>query len=107
VWGEFLKRFRTPTGPAPKKLADYQYYMQHEDFKQKITAEFDTRKDGVPAKEHLNLRATIARELFAAEPQEIRMQIKEEATAEHASLIDKNKDTLEGLPSLDEEDVTE
>jgi hypothetical protein len=81
--------------------------MQHEEFKEKITDEFGAWGEGVPAREHLNLHATIAREPFAAEPQEVCTRMKEEATAEHTVLLDKHEDTLEGLPSLDEEAMAE
>lgn len=106
-WAEWLTRFRTPTSPLPKKLADYQYYMQHEDFKEKVTNTFNGRKEGVPVKLHLSLRATVARELFVAEPQEVRTRMKEEAEDEHADLLEKYEDALEGLPALDEEDLEE
>ncbi|KAF7375728.1 hypothetical protein MSAN_00462300 [Mycena sanguinolenta] len=106
-WAEWLSRFRTPATPAPKKLADYQYYMQHEDFKGKITQVFNERKAGVSAKEQLNLRAKIARELFAAETQEVRMWIKDGVAEEHAAQLAKHEDALEGLPALDEEGMEE
>jgi hypothetical protein len=71
VWGTWLTRFRTPATAAPKRLADFQFYMQHEDFKRKVTDMFDKRKGALPAKQHMKLRAEIARELLAGEPQEV------------------------------------
>jgi hypothetical protein len=103
VWGTWLTRFRTPATAAPKRLADYQFYMQHQDFKSKVTDAFEERKGTLPAKQHMKLRAEIARELLAAEPQEVRERIKEEAEEEHKAQSDKHEDALEGLPALDEE----
>ncbi|KAJ7348995.1 hypothetical protein DFH08DRAFT_998340 [Mycena albidolilacea] len=38
-------------------------------------------------------------------PQEVRTRMKKEAEAEHADLLEKYEDALEGLPALDEEDL--
>jgi hypothetical protein len=103
VWGTWLTRFRTPVTAAPKRLADFQFYMQHEDFKRKVTDMFDKRKGALPVKQHMKLRTEITRELLAGEPQEVWNRIKEEAEEEHKSQSDKHKDALEGLPALDEE----
>jgi hypothetical protein len=59
VWGTWLTGFRTPTTVAPKRLANYQFYMQHEDFKSKVTDLFAERKGGLPAKQHMKLRTEI------------------------------------------------
>jgi hypothetical protein len=107
VWGTWLTRFRTPTTAAPKRLADYQFYMQHEDFKSKVTDVFAVRKGGLPAKQHMKLRTEIARELLAGEPQEVRDRIRGEAEEEHKSVLEKHEDALEGLPALDEEGLEE
>jgi hypothetical protein len=81
--------------------------MQQEEFKGRITDKFNSRKAGIKVTEHLKLRAQVARELFVAEPQELRTRMKEEADAEHAALLEKHEDALEGLPALDEEDIKE
>lgn len=106
-WGEWLTRFRTPAAPMPKKLADYQYYMQHEDYKAKVTAEYDKQSAGVKPADRLKLHARVARELFLAEPQELQTRMKEEADATHAALIEKHEDALEGLPAHNEEGLEE
>lgn len=106
-WAEWLTRFRTPASPAPKKLADYQFYMTHNDFKSKVAAAFNAKSEGVVPADRLKLRARIAKELFLAEPQEVQTRMKEEAEAEHAALLEKHEDALEGLPALDEEDLNE
>jgi hypothetical protein len=33
--------------------------------------------------------------------------MKEEAQAEHTTMLDKHEDTLKGMPALDEEDLDE
>jgi hypothetical protein len=106
-WGDWLTRFRTPTTAPPRRLADYQYYMQHADYKAKVAEAFNAQKMGAPLSETLNLRAQVARNLFAAELQEVRTRIKEENEVEHADLAAKHEDALEGLPSLDEESLEE
>ncbi|KAJ7674275.1 hypothetical protein B0H14DRAFT_3537463 [Mycena olivaceomarginata] len=56
---------------------------------------------------HLKVHAWIAKELFLAEPQEVQAKIKEEAEEEHAELVVKHEDRVEGLPSLDEDKMEE
>jgi hypothetical protein len=102
-WTDWLKRLRAPTAAAPRKLADYQYYMQHPDYKDQISAIFEERKVAVTdKKKHISLQVEIACEMFAAEPEEVHQRIAKGATAEHAALLAKHKNTLEGLPVLDE-----
>jgi hypothetical protein len=106
-WAEWLTRFRTPLSAAPKKLADYQHYMQHDDYKSKVTAAYDAKCVGVKPADRLALRAHVARECLLAEPQDVRARMREDAEAEHAALLVKHEDALEGLPALDEEDLEE
>ncbi|KAK7052715.1 hypothetical protein R3P38DRAFT_3173036 [Favolaschia claudopus] len=106
-WQEWLTRFRTPSTSAPKKLADYQYYMQRKPYKDKITALYEARKSGVPGTQLMNLRASIARELLACEPQVVRDEMRVGADNEHAALLAKHEDALSGLPALDEEGLAE
>jgi hypothetical protein len=102
-----MKKFRLPSGAAPKKLADYQFYMQHKEFRTKVTEAFNEQSVGLKASQHLKVRARIAKELFLAEPQEVQAKIKEEAEEEHADLVAKHEDRVEGLPSLDEDEMEE
>ena len=41
VYTPWLMQFTKPKGPAPKKLSDAQFYMQHPNFIEKFTAEFN------------------------------------------------------------------
>lgn len=102
-WSPWLTRFRTPKAPPPKRLADFQYYMQHTDFKAKVVSLVDARRAGVNAKELLKLRSVVARELLAGESDTTRARIKGEADSEHAVLMAKEENAMEGLPALDEE----
>jgi hypothetical protein len=102
-WAAWLKRLRTPTTAAPKRLSDWQFYMQHDDFKDRVTAAYEIRKEGVAEKDLLNKRGEVARELLAAEPQEVRNRILREIEEEHAALREKHEDAVEGLPAIDEE----
>jgi hypothetical protein len=94
-------------GAPPKKLADYQHYMQHEHYKAGVVAVYNERTEGVKVGDRLALRVRIAKELLAAEPQDVQMKMKEEAQAEHTAMLDKHEDALEGMPALDEEDLDE
>ncbi|KAJ7086001.1 hypothetical protein B0H15DRAFT_801655 [Mycena belliarum] len=42
-WAPWLARLRRSPDKAPKRIPDYQYYMQHEAFKDKVRALFDER----------------------------------------------------------------
>jgi len=95
---------RVPQGSAPRRLSDWQFYEQHEDFKDKLEAEFQARAyNARPAKEHLNLRGQIARELLAKESDDIISRIQREAEEQHAEAVAQYQEDLEGKPSPDPE----
>jgi hypothetical protein len=54
-WTLWLTRFRVPMGAPPKKLADYQHYMQHEDYKAGVAAVYNERTEGVKVGDRLAL----------------------------------------------------
>ncbi|KAJ7026241.1 hypothetical protein C8F04DRAFT_1190785 [Mycena alexandri] len=68
-------------GP-PKRLADFQFYMRHEDYKDAVVERLEEERGDNP-REWLALRCKIAQELLAAEPEEIRKQIKQECSDAH------------------------
>ncbi|KAJ6615258.1 hypothetical protein B0H10DRAFT_1950096 [Mycena sp. CBHHK59/15] len=82
----WLARLHCSEGPAPKCLADYQYYMQHNNLKLKVQQLFEEHHPGVPASQHLNLWCAIACELLQNESKEVKVQIKQEAANEHQEL---------------------
>ncbi|KAJ6509610.1 hypothetical protein DFH09DRAFT_1100884 [Mycena vulgaris] len=93
-----------PAGPAPKRLADFQYYMQHKPYKTKVNVEYEALHVGAPPGQRLQLRAAVTKDLFAREPAEVQKAIKEEVEGNHEVLVTKHKEALEGFPSLDEEE---
>ncbi|KAJ7725578.1 hypothetical protein B0H16DRAFT_1736105 [Mycena metata] len=106
-YAPWLARFRRPEGSAPKRVTDYQFYMQHEDFKAAVEAEFQARHGHKPREQHLALRCEVAREFFQAEPEQVKERIREEAREEHKEQVELWKDAEEGLPSVREEDQQE
>ncbi|KAJ7809604.1 hypothetical protein B0H13DRAFT_2385139 [Mycena leptocephala] len=73
----WLSRLRRPTDKAPGRLPDYQFYMQHDDFKN------------------------------AAEPEEVKARIRKEAQEEQDEVLKSWNDADEGLPSLEPEEQEE
>ncbi|KAJ7019261.1 hypothetical protein C8F04DRAFT_1276504 [Mycena alexandri] len=98
-----LKLLRAQDGSAPKRMPDYQYYMQHQDFKQGVAMRFIEESGGVPKRQHMALRCDIARDMLAAEPQEVRARISEESTAAHDAAMDAYTESADGVPSADPE----
>ncbi|KAJ7022891.1 hypothetical protein C8F04DRAFT_1272085 [Mycena alexandri] len=106
-WSPWLSRLRRPSEPCPKRISDYQYYMQHDAYKDKIARRFAAEYPNVGRDEALAARCKVARALFEAESTELKSQIHDEAKKEHERLVAKWKDAEEGLPSLDEVDQEE
>jgi hypothetical protein len=102
-FSQWLSRLRAPDGPPPKRLHDYQFYMQHPDYKPKVIDQFLERHPDAPCREHLKLKCDIARELLESEDQAVKDMIHTQARAEHEQNVEDHKDALEGLPALDEE----
>ncbi|KAJ7734859.1 hypothetical protein B0H16DRAFT_1731617 [Mycena metata] len=98
-----LKLLRAQHGNAPKRMPDYQFYFQHKDFKRAVAVRFTKDSADVPKKHHMALRCEIAREMLAAEPQEVRTRITDESTAAHDVAMEKYSKDTEGVPSADPE----
>jgi hypothetical protein len=81
--------------------------MQHDDFKGAVTTTFNERHWDVPRLERLARRCNVARELFEAEPDEVKKRIREEAMLEHEGEVRRWHDAVEGLPSMEVEDQEE
>jgi hypothetical protein len=103
-YAPWLARLRRPDRKAPKRLADYQFYMQHADFKAKVEQKFAEECWNVPRADHLAQRCEIARGLFALESREVKDRIRKEAMEELEDEMAKWKDADEGLPSVEPED---
>jgi hypothetical protein len=100
----FLKQLRRPEGPALKRIAGHQFYLQHPDFKQKVLDEYNANHAGTPKNKRLMVQCQIARALLEEESEEVKTRIRQEAAAEHEALLDAHNNDLMGLPSVDEED---
>ncbi|KAJ7915946.1 hypothetical protein B0H13DRAFT_2323814 [Mycena leptocephala] len=106
-WTPWLARLRRPDDKSPKRITDHQFYMQHDDFKGAVTTTFNERHWDVPRSERLARRCDVARELFEAEPDEVKKRIREEAMLEHEGEVRRWHDAVEGLPSMEVEDQEE
>ncbi|KAJ7025305.1 hypothetical protein C8F04DRAFT_1269332 [Mycena alexandri] len=103
----WLARLCRPAEPAPKRISDYQYYMQHADFRDKVATQFQREYPDIGRGEALAARCKVARALFEAEPEEVKSRMREESMKEHEAMLEEWKEADEGLPSVDEEDREE
>lgn len=108
-WAPLLKELRRlGSTTAPKKLPDYQCYMQRPENKEKIQQLFMERyPDNTGGRGKINDRAGIARELLAAESEQVREQISKLAEAEHDLAMKDWKAARDGIGKLDEEEQQE
>ncbi|KAJ7604016.1 hypothetical protein FB45DRAFT_881025 [Roridomyces roridus] len=89
---------------APRLLPDWQYYMQHDDHKKKISDAFEKAGyDKEPSNQHLTLRGALARDFLAKETEEERQRLEDEQAATHAAALEESEETEEGMPSVDPE----
>ncbi|KAJ6480747.1 hypothetical protein C8R47DRAFT_1218593 [Mycena vitilis] len=103
----WLARLRRPEEKAPKRITDYQYYMQHEEFKAQVMGLFEERHWDAPRDEQLARRCEVARELFKKEPQSVKERIRAEAEAELQAEKTRWEEASEGLPSLEDAEQEE
>jgi hypothetical protein len=97
----WLVCLRRPDEKAPKHITDYQFYMQHQDYKDAVSARFNAESWDVPRADKLARRCEIAREMFQTEPEDVKQRIQQEAREEHEDELRRWKDADEGLPSID------
>jgi hypothetical protein len=81
--------------------------MQHDDFKHAVNERFEYESWAVPRAEHLAKRCAIARELFLAEPEDVKARIRKESEEEQEAVLKNWNDAEEGLPSTDPEEQEE
>ncbi|KAJ7810808.1 hypothetical protein B0H14DRAFT_3756640 [Mycena olivaceomarginata] len=103
-WVPFLKQLRQPGLAPPKRVPDFQFYMAHDDFKDKVAAVYNKKHAGTPKKQQLAVKCQIARDLLATEPKEVRERLVQEMQEAHEEELEAHASALEGLPSLDEGD---
>jgi hypothetical protein len=106
-WTAWLAHLRRPDDKSPKWIADYQFYMQHEDFKGTVAAAFSEKYWDTPTSERLARCCDVARELFEAELDKVKKRIWEKAKLEHEGEVRRWQDAVEGLPSMELEDQEE
>lgn len=103
----WLAQLRRPSQKSPKRITDYQFYMQHDEFKDAVNAKFEEHHWDAKREDVLSLRCAVARELFNAEPEEIKVRIRKEAVAEHEGELQRWLDANEGLPAVEVEEQAE
>ncbi|KAJ6589187.1 hypothetical protein B0H19DRAFT_1248751 [Mycena capillaripes] len=81
-WTSWLTQLHKPNAPPPRKLPDFQFYMQHEDQKQKVMDAFQLKYRQPPPSEVLKLCAEVARKLWEVESDKVKKKIREEAAAD-------------------------
>jgi hypothetical protein len=106
-WTPWLARLRRPDDKSPKRITDYQFYMQHPDFKERVATTFHDKHWDAPRAERLARRCEVAREMFQAELEEVKTRIREEAKEEHEGEVRRWQDAIDGLPSMDPVDQEE
>ncbi|KAJ7429241.1 hypothetical protein B0H11DRAFT_1945530 [Mycena galericulata] len=100
-YSRWLAQLRRPPGPTPKKLAAYQYYMQHASYKD-VVSKLLKKLHGDPSSEdHLKLRSEVARGLFTKESADVQKKMEEGAKEDHKKKMAEHRARVEGLPSLD------
>ncbi|KAJ7023341.1 hypothetical protein C8F04DRAFT_1193592 [Mycena alexandri] len=78
-WSKWIRNQLKPTKEErhPRRLLDYQVYMQDEGKNAAINAELQTRyPDKVGARDSIKWRALIARKMLAVEPEDVRDEFK-------------------------------
>jgi hypothetical protein len=103
-WIPFLKNLRVPDHNPPKQPGDHQFYMAHEDYKQKVLDEYVANHGGTPANKLLKVQCQIAQTLLDGESEEVKERIKTEGTAHHERLLAAHNNAAEGLPPTTEEE---
>jgi hypothetical protein len=99
-----LKQLRQPDLATHKRPTDFHFYMTHDDFKHKVAAVYNKKHADTPKKQQLAVKCQIARELLAAEPDDVKQKLAEELEAAHQESLEAHAGAMEGLPSSAEED---
>ncbi|KAJ7727089.1 hypothetical protein B0H16DRAFT_1735355 [Mycena metata] len=101
---EHLARLRRHQDEAPpKRLADFQFYMRHRDYKDAVEEKFSRLADSVDKAHRLALRCRIAKEMLESEPQDVQEMIKTKCDDAHAEDMATYEESGEGLPSFSTE----
>ncbi|KAJ7204808.1 hypothetical protein GGX14DRAFT_398144 [Mycena pura] len=101
TWLSRLRRHEDE--PPPKRPLDFQFYMRHPDYKEKVAERFQELYSDEPRAAHIALRCQVARELPAEESDEVRAQLKQECDDAHAEEMAVYEEGGDALPSVDPE----
>ena len=102
-----LKALRKPTTPCPRKPSVAQVYLH--DHIDEVNIIHDERIGTSAARglSGISLRVAIAKELFAAEPEEIQREWQFRIDQEHEDAVERHKEAKLGVPSSNPEDQAE
>ncbi|KAJ7156598.1 hypothetical protein C8R43DRAFT_1125791 [Mycena crocata] len=106
-WTPILAALGRKTGSQPKHMADYQLYMQMDEFKDRVVDKLTQDFQNVLREEALAARCKVARELLAAEPQDVKDRVRQAADDEHTMEIEAWREANDGLPSPADVDQAE
>lgn len=87
--------------PRPRKPTEYHFYMQHADFKDKVSARFEEEHSNAPVKQHLMLCCKLAIKMLEEEPNEVKEKLREERLQAHKKAKEEYEAADDGLPSCD------
>jgi hypothetical protein len=98
----FLGRFRAnEEADPPKRTTDFRFYMRHPEFRDAVMEAFTEKYSDQPKKMHVSLRCEVAKEMLAAESQEVRDRIKAECDAAHAEAVERYNESRDLEPDPD------
>jgi hypothetical protein len=107
-FSKWLQQLRHVDDRAPRRLHDYQVYMQDEEKNGEINALFAERyPDLVGKKNTIKWRGEIARELFEAEEEEVKEEFRQKAEEDHEEAMAEYKSGMEGSVELEDDDQME
>ncbi|KAJ7802747.1 hypothetical protein B0H14DRAFT_2614043 [Mycena olivaceomarginata] len=99
TWLAHLRR--DDVAEAPKRTADFRFYMRHPDFKDAVMERFEEEYGEELQKMHVSLRCQVAREMLEVETEEVKSRIKRECDEAHAKEVQSFNEDEEGEPDPD------
>ncbi|KAF8157580.1 hypothetical protein K438DRAFT_1777216 [Mycena galopus ATCC 62051] len=101
---QYLARLRQDEGKGPpRRSTDFRFYMKHPDFRDAVQARFIEKHGSEPKAKHIALRCEVAKEMWAAESEEVQTKLREENDAEHERDLEAYRESGEGEPNADPE----
>ncbi|KAF8171720.1 hypothetical protein K438DRAFT_2057811 [Mycena galopus ATCC 62051] len=101
---EYLACLRQDEGKGlPRHSTDFRFYMKHPDFRDAVQTRFIEKHGSEPRAKHIALRCEVAKEMWAAESEEVQMKLHKENNAEHKRDLEAYRESSEGEPNADPE----